>query len=57
MKVYAVMVETYNGEYDIEYVYCLYAKEEDAKDFVNLVMSGKRGPYSSNYWVEEMEVK
>ncbi len=56
MKVYAIMVESWNGEYDVTSVYSVYANEKDADDFVKSVMSGNRSSYSPKYWVEEMNV-
>jgi hypothetical protein len=56
MKVYAVMIESWNGEYDVTSVYAVYANEAAANEIVERVMSGTRSSYSPNYWVEEMEV-
>lgn len=60
MKVYAVMCESWNGEYSVEGVYALYLKEADANYFVDALMAlpeGKtRSAYSPIYWVDEMDV-
>jgi hypothetical protein len=56
MKVYLVMSESWNGEYDYAAVYAAYANKEAADFFVNRLMSVPRGPYSTRYWVDEIEV-
>jgi hypothetical protein len=56
MKVYAVMTESWNGEYDVTAVYCIYANKDAADALVKTVMSGKRSSYTPVYWVEEMDV-
>jgi len=60
MKIYAVMQESWNGEYDVTSVYILYSDKAKATELVETVMhlpEGKeRSPYCTKYWVEEMEV-
>lgn len=57
MKIYAVMVDSYNGEYEVTSVFAVYAKEEDANNIVSLMMSGKRGSaISAKYYVEDFDV-
>ena len=56
MKVYIVMCEKWNGEYDVQEVYSVFANKESANDFVKLAMSGNRSSYSDSYYVEEFEV-
>lgn len=61
MKVYAVMITSWNGEYDVDQVYAVYADQTVAEKYVNdinekLCSGGNRSAYAPNYWVEELDV-
>ena len=60
MKIYAVMVDSWNGEHDVTSVYQVYAKLEDAAAFVETVMTlpegMRRSSYASVYYAEEIDL-
>lgn len=56
MKVYVIMVTSWNGSEDVLSVYGVKSSEEDASEFCQMMNATRKGPYSPEYEYEEYTV-
>lgn len=60
MKIFVVMVESWNGEYDETSIYKIFAKLEDASACRKVLMAfpegRSRSSYYPTYYVEEIDL-
>lgn len=57
MKVFIVICNSWNGEYDSKVIDTVFVNEEDAKQYVEDKNNQRKSSYSASYEYEEHETK